>query len=260
MDEAARLADGSMSRKSSVALETLLCEWQATGDHAALEEVIRSAKPIVAMVVGRVLFHRGVRDPAALDDAMALVFNHLRRLPGSTGGEPAVARFDPGRGTAADHGRAYLQRLAHDRALDVARRRRREARQAASFSALDDATATELPEWSGMATITTDAEEREDLQKGLLHEAIAWLDARERQFVGLLIEGKSQAVIAHVLDVCEGTVSRMRGRVIAKLQRAIQTRPCADRAETPAPPAPAARRGRAPVSPHRDPPEPSAPA
>ena len=34
----------------------------------------------------------------------------------------------------------------------------------------------------------------------------------------LLLEGKNQATIAHVLDVCEGTVSRIRMRAIATLR------------------------------------------
>jgi DNA-directed RNA polymerase specialized sigma subunit len=34
----------------------------------------------------------------------------------------------------------------------------------------------------------------------------------------LLLEGKNQATVAHVLDVCEGTVSRLRMRAIATLR------------------------------------------
>jgi DNA-directed RNA polymerase specialized sigma subunit len=36
--------------------------------------------------------------------------------------------------------------------------------------------------------------------------------------IELLLEGKSQAVISHALDVCEGTVSRLRTRAIASLR------------------------------------------
>ena len=34
----------------------------------------------------------------------------------------------------------------------------------------------------------------------------------------MLLDGKSQTVIAHVLGVCEGTVSRVRSRAVAKLR------------------------------------------
>ena len=114
MDEIAHANHGCV-RPRAADLESLLCEWQDTGSHVVLEDLIHAAEPIMSVVIGRVLGQRGIRDPAALDDAMALVFNHLRRLPGPADGEPAVAPFDPGRGTNADHGRAFLQRLAHDR-------------------------------------------------------------------------------------------------------------------------------------------------
>jgi RNA polymerase sigma factor (sigma-70 family) len=259
MDEIAP-ADSQHASAQADDLATLLCEWQATGSHAALEDLIRSAEPIVAVVIGRVLSQRGIRDPAARDDALALVFNHLRRLPGSASGEPAVATFDPGRGTAADHGRTFLQRLAHDRAIDIARRCRRQSRRESTFSALDDVVASRLPERAGTAADSEAGDEPDDQQDQMFHQAVAGLDPRERELVRLLIEGKSQAVIAHVLGVCEGTISRLRCRVIAKLQTAIQTRPSAGRGETPAPPRRAARHGPAPASPRRGPPEPFAPA
>jgi len=51
-----------------------------------------------------------------------------------------------------------------------------------------------------------------------LHDAILHLPPRERLVMELLLEGKNQATIAHVLDVCEGTVSRLRMRAIASLR------------------------------------------
>ena len=259
MDEIAHANHGCV-RPRAADLESLLCEWQDTGSHVVLEDLIHAAEPIMSVVIGRVLGQRGIRDPAALDDAMALVFNHLRRLPGPADGEPAVAPFDPGRGTNADHGRAFLQRLAHDRAIDIARRCRRQSRREATFSALDDVAASRLPEPASVSAASLAADELDDQDEQLLARAMVGLDLREEQLVRLLIEGKSQAVIAHVLGVCEGTISRMRTRVIAKLQTAIQTRPSAARGETPAPPARAAPLGRAPASPRRGPPEPFAPA
>ncbi len=51
-----------------------------------------------------------------------------------------------------------------------------------------------------------------------LHNAIPCLPPRERLVMELLLEGKNQATIAHVLDVCEGTVSRLRIRAVATLR------------------------------------------
>ena len=51
-----------------------------------------------------------------------------------------------------------------------------------------------------------------------LHDEIPHLPPRERLVMELVLEGKNQAVIAHVLDVCEGTVSRIRMRAIATLR------------------------------------------
>ena len=52
-----------------------------------------------------------------------------------------------------------------------------------------------------------------------LHEAIKKLEPRLRTVIDMLLDGKSQAVIAHVLNICEGTVSRLRCRAIEELQR-----------------------------------------
>ncbi len=48
------------------------------------------------------------------------------------------------------------------------------------------------------------------------------LPPRERMVIELLLEGKSQAVISHMIGVCEGTASRLRSRATAKL-RALMT-------------------------------------
>lgn len=261
MEQATRTALTRMHERGAGDLEALLCAWQSTGSHAALEDLMHAAEPVATLVIARVLGQRGIRDPAALDDALALVFNHLRRLPGPAAGEHGVAPFDPGRGTAADHGRAYLQRLAHDRAIDIARCRRRETRRMATFSALETGSAASLTNRMVMRATTSESEQEESDAAGCAIEAaVNQLDPRERELVRLLIEGKSQAVIAHMLGVCGGTVSRLRARVIAKLQAAIQTRSSAGHGETPAPRARAARPGRGRASPRRGPPGPSAPA
>ena len=61
-----------------------------------------------------------------------------------------------------------------------------------------------------------------DLSRQLL-DAVAQLEPPLRQLVELLLEGKSQATIAHVLNVCEGTVSRMRKRAVDRLRELLDT-------------------------------------
>jgi RNA polymerase sigma factor (sigma-70 family) len=65
------------------------------------------------------------------------------------------------------------------------------------------------------------ADEIESDATARMHDALPLLEPRSRTVVELLLDGKSQAVIAHVLGVCEGTVSRLRTRAIAELRRLL---------------------------------------
>jgi RNA polymerase sigma factor (sigma-70 family) len=55
-----------------------------------------------------------------------------------------------------------------------------------------------------------------------LAAAIDRLEPQLRTVVQMLLDGKSQVVIAHVLGVCEGTVSRVRSRALAKLRALLE--------------------------------------
>jgi RNA polymerase sigma factor (sigma-70 family) len=154
-----------------------------------------------------------------------LVFDHLRRLPDNGHTERSVVKFDPARprdqcvrGSSAE---AYLHRLTHDRAIDVARARRRHSRRFVPFSYLNAAGAVEVAERPEATDEELDGPEscREATQR--LHEAVGQLPPRQRAVIELLREGKSQVVIAHALGVCEGTVSRLRVKAIAKLRRML---------------------------------------
>jgi RNA polymerase sigma factor (sigma-70 family) len=147
-----------------------------------------------------------VADRSAVDDVVSLVLDHLRRLPCGNAGERRVALF---RGDDATVGRglAYVRLLARNRARDVARARHRRDRRARVFSMLD------AMGWQAVAA----GRPVNDLHEQLL-DAVAQLEPPLRQVVELLLEGKSQATIAHVLDVCEGTVSRMRKRAVDRLR------------------------------------------
>jgi RNA polymerase sigma factor (sigma-70 family) len=202
-------------------LDMLLQQWQQSGRHAVLERLVHAAEPVVSCVIERVLRRRGIQDPHAVDDALALVFDHLRRLPGAGDGERSVSPFAP---AAHDghRGRAFLYRLAQDRALDVARARRRRARHVCTFSQLDELAVSRLEDRCVEAPAGSAAAEAGDESSRRLHAALARLPPRDRQVIALLLEGKNQAVIAHVLGVCEGTVSRIRRRAIDRLRELLR--------------------------------------
>ena len=209
---------GSRLAKTTVCL----LEWQSTGDTRWLDAVVRMTWPTLERIVAHTLRRHGIHDASVVDEALSLVLDHLRRLPATTLEGRRVALFDhrrPHRSAtpADDPAVAYLHWLARDRALDVARAQQQRSRRFQAFSGLDPLAARRLeacpdPESDDEAGRLTDACIR-------LHAAIEKLEPRLRTVVDLLLDGKSQAVIAHVLDVCEGTVSRLRSRAIEELKR-----------------------------------------
>lgn len=201
------------------ALSRLVIEWQATGGEPVFEAIVGQVGPHVTRVVEQVLRRQGIRDPAAVDDAVSLVLDHLRRLADTSGRERPVAKFawiKPAVGASVDRdpGHAFITCLAMDRARDVARARRRQ--RSVPFSQLGEEAAQAFerrlaaaPAIGGQPLVDR------------IRAVAAGLEPRQRLLVELLLEGKSQATIAHVLGVCEGTVSRRRGRVITLLREAL---------------------------------------
>ena len=55
-----------------------------------------------------------------------------------------------------------------------------------------------------------------------LHDAIQFLEPRERTVIEMLLDGKPQVVIAHAIDVSEGTVSRLRSKALAALRLLLE--------------------------------------
>jgi len=185
-----------------------LLAWQDAGDERGLESLIATTRAELRRVAGVWLRRQGVADRTAVDDTLSLVYDHLRRLRRVGPGERTVARFDaahPAGGMQDDSGKAYLAWLVRERAIDIARQRRRRTKNMRSIPAK-------------RLIHPPDIREDEDLQAPF-HAAVARLEPRLRTVVEMLLEGKSQAVIAHTLDVCEGTVSRLRARAIAALKR-----------------------------------------
>lgn len=222
------------SRTRSPDLAAKLRAWQETADEDRLAEVVMEARPQLEAAARCVLRRLGIGDWSAVDDAVSLVLDHLRRLPQAAAGERAVAQFDAGHATAAragDRGLAYLRWLAHERALDVARQRRRQGRRrqriaTAAGAQLADRAHSDHARgdraWSEHSWSDPPADTAAD-PAARLHTALDRLEPRLRTVVEMLLAGKSQAAIAHVLEVCEGTVSRLRGRAIAELKRLMTT-------------------------------------
>ena len=188
----------------------LLEEWQSSADPERLEAVVAVVRPLVEMAAGRELARCHVADRSAIDDVVSLVLDHLRRLPRGLEGERQVAAFR-GDEAAVGRGLAFIRLLARNRARDVARARLRRERHAMVFSLLDDAGRRAVSGGGAAEAAAADLHDR-------LVEAVQRLEPPLRTVVELLLEGKSQVVIAHVLDVCEGTVSRMRSRAVARLR------------------------------------------
>lgn len=193
-----------------------LVAWQETGDERSLESVVAMTLAELQHLAVVSLRRHGVADRSAVDDTLSLVFDHLRRLRGPAPGERAVSKFDAARTSGdgrANAGKAYLAWLIRERSLDVARQRRRLSRHTQPLS---EATIRGTP-W----TFPQDSEEDDHERCSRFQAALSQLEPRLRLLVELLLAGKSQAVIAHMLDVCEGTVSRLRARAIAELKRLL---------------------------------------
>lgn len=219
MEESA-VTDAKPARQSGDAppagIGRLLDGWQATADPERLAMLVAAVRPMVEAVATRVLRGRHIADLSAVDDVVSLVLDHLRRLPRGLEDERHVALFrgdEPG----ADTGTAFIRILARNRAIDVARSRGRRARRSVPFSAAIDDVREALVTRQDVAVLVAEAEAHDRLAA-----AIDRLQPQPRTVVQMLLDGKSQAVIAHVLGVCEGTVSRVRSRAVAKLRRLME--------------------------------------
>jgi RNA polymerase sigma factor (sigma-70 family) len=201
-------------------IASLLRDWQQHGRHPDFELLWRTVATTVRSTARTALAAAHIRDPDAVEDALSLVMDHLRRLP--RGGVTAFDAERCGDGTAAQR---YVRWLAKNRAADVARRRRRwpPLINAGEIDSLM-AKAAEEDALECQETTTT------------LQQAIATLDPRHQHVITLLLAGESQAQIARAIGVCEGTVTRLRQRAIIRLRAALlaaETAPPVAANETP---------------------------
>jgi len=208
-------AIGEQARSATVS--ELLSEWQETGSHEVFESLVTAVRPRLMGFVVATLVGQGIKDPAAADDALALVLDHLRRLAGAGAEDRQVGRFSSSRSSRGrpDAGWGYLRQLARGRACDVARDRRR---QGPVFSQLErhgrERFERAIAAAAGGGVAPPPLADR-------LRAAARSLEPRQRLLVEMLLDGKSQVVIAHVLEVSEGTVSRLRARALASLRRIL---------------------------------------
>ncbi len=135
-----------------------------------------------------------LRDRSAAEDVTAQAFERAFRKQ---------RRYDPRRGS----GRAWIFGIARNAALDELRRRKRIAELAAE------------PEDVGSPSPEEGAEAA--LRRTALRQAMASLDARERELVSLkFFAGLSNAEIATVIGTSETNAGTRIHRTITKLRRA----------------------------------------
>lgn len=203
-------------------LATLLLGWQSSGDESQLTSLIAATRPLIRKLAASTLHKHGIGDPAAMDDVVSRVFDHLRRLPGISQGERIVTDFATRADGGDNDGLAYIVWLTRNRTIDIVRSRHRRHRWERCFSAITQDAARRLPSHAANGGLGPDEETPKGYQQ--LIEVIPFLESRERAVIELLLDGKSQVVIAQILDVCEGTVSRLRVKAIASIRSLLAER------------------------------------
>lgn len=203
----------------------LLLAWQSSADESDLESLIRATGSLIDRIARATLRRHSISDPDAVDDAVSLVLDHVRRLAGSGTTERRVSPFVcHDAGEATDPGASYLAWLTTERSRDVARKRHRHARRFQPLSSLGSVPSgvgrrlASMPPSDG--TIDSQGSTPERIER-----AIGRLDPRLATVLRMLLDGKPQTVIASTLHVCEGTVSRMRARAIVAVRQLMADEP-----------------------------------
>lgn len=173
------------SRRSGYVTETLTAALPTEPVRAGLdfEALYRSSRDDLYAYTASLL-----RDRGAAEDVTAQTFERAYRRRRT---------FNGRRGSA----RAWLFGIARNAALDELRRRRR---QASLDVDPEDANAAERA-----------------LTRAAVRSAMATLDARERELIGLkFYAGLSNRELAHVLGVGESNAGTMLHRAVSKLRKA----------------------------------------
>lgn len=212
----AQARDTSETARLPVApVARLLGRWQSDHDPEDFATLVVLIRAPLERLVAAALRRDGVRDPGAGDEVVSLVLERLFRL-GAIRHADTITPFDVDRcGDVGDRdpGWFYVRCVARSRAHDVARAVRRRDRRDCDYGRTAAA-------W----TCAADEPSARDVDATWVRAAIESLDERSRAVLTLVLDGKSQAAIAHMLGVCEGTVSRIRTRAIARLRVALAAR------------------------------------
>lgn len=208
----------------------LLLRWQDEHDDKAFQELVATARLLVTSVAERSLRNVNRDDSFLIEEVVSLVLNHLRRLPfyhqavaNTLAGERAVRPF---RGIVHDPnaGRRYLVWLTRRRALDIARRAWRDQRHCRCYTASNPhQIAAAIMQASCDQQAAAGLRALQDDRLEWIQTMFALLDPADRLLMEMVLEGKTLATIAHMLDCSEGTVSRRRQRIEQSLREAAHT-------------------------------------
>lgn len=175
-----------------------------SGDHNAFEAIYRElAAPLLSYLATR------VRRPHDAEDLLGQVFLEAIRGIGRFSGDGAALR-------------AWLFRIARDRAVDLARRQTRRPE-----GPLEEAL-------SRPARAGTEQEALARVEAGLLWRAVAALPPKQREVLALrLASGLSSSEIGAILGKRVGAIKALQHRAIANLTKVLAGGAPPDEADEP---------------------------
>lgn len=208
----------------------LLLRWQDEQDETSLQQLITTAQGLVESIAEQSLQASGFESSQLIDDTVSLTFNHIRRLPfnhravaNTPGGERAVRPFRATQNQPST-GRRYLVWLTRRRAMDVTRRVRRRWHRCRCHTASNPyQVEAAMMQASCDQQAAAAAQVLKDDRLEWIQTMLALLDPADGLLMEMVLEGKTLATIAHMLDCSEGTVSRRRQRIEQSLREAAHT-------------------------------------
>lgn len=196
----------------------LILAWQSAGGDAVFTPLAAAATATIESAAAVLLRRRGRVDQTLLADVVSLVLDHLRRLHDSGSGERPVAAFRPVPGAGPDAGLVYLRWLTRSRAADLLRSQRRRDSHEPSFTHRFGPLAERSSGLAGaLSTGDGHADSADVAAVGMAAAITGRLDAIDRAVAESLLRGEPQVEIARRLGVSEGTVTRRRQRLTARL-------------------------------------------
>jgi len=208
----------------------LLLAWQSSGSSEDLTKLVAFVRPLIEKRAAAILRRFGIRSPAAVDDVVSLVLDHLRRLHSSDGTASAVAPFKAAAAPIASEqaGHRYVMWLTKSRARDVVRSERRRYRKAPSFTdvfsprrAADGRSS--IPRLLAVGhAVDDDPDADRTAAKSSVMGCIGSLPDEQRRIVEMLLAGTPQKTIARALGISEGTISRRKARAFATLRHHLR--------------------------------------